>query len=226
MDPSGPHEIRRDYQGLPLRRADLPAHPSELFARWFEEARSAEPLHCNEMVLATVAPDGAPEARVVLLKAFDRQGLQFFTDLRSPKALALIQNPEVALVFHWRSAERQVRLRGRARALPREAADDYFPTRPLSSQLAAWASVQSHRIANRAALEKRLREAERRFLGEDWERSSATSVLIPTPPEWGGFRVRPRQFEFWQGRPGRLHDRFRYWQVESAEGWRVERIMP
>ncbi len=206
--------LRREYALARLDEADLGRDPIVGFGRWFEEAGAAEVPEPNAMVLATATADGAPSARVVLLKGFDQRGFLFFTDYRSRKGAELDANPRAALVFHWRELERQVRITGGVERTVFEESEVYFRSRPRGSRLGAWASQQSRPIPSREVLERALSDAERRF--GDGE------VLLP--PYWGGFRVRPETIEFWQGRENRLHDRIRF--VREGEGWRVERLSP
>ena len=166
------------------------------------------------MVLATATPDGRPSARMVLLKGFDHQGFVFFTDYRSRKARELEANPRAALGVHWSELERQVRIEGSVTRTSLEESEAYYRTRPTGSRLGAWVSHQSRVIASREELEAGLREVERRFTGTE----------VPLPPDWGGYRVSPECFEFWQGRESRLHDRIRY--LREGERWRIERLSP
>lgn len=202
-----------------LDRADLagrnvPDDPLSLFAAWFEEACKAELIEPTAMTLATVDADGRPSVRVVLLKGFDADGFRFYTNLESRKARELAANPHAALVFWWDRLERQVRIEGAAEPLPPEMADDYFASRPRGSQIGAYASPQSRTIGSREDLERIVAETVERFSGRD----------IPRPDYWGGYRIRPMAFEFWQGRGNRLHDRLRY--SRRDDGWRCERLAP
>jgi pyridoxamine 5'-phosphate oxidase len=197
----------------PLRRAALAADPIEQFGAWYELARQEVPL-ADAMTLATVDAAGAPDARMVLLKGFGSDGFRFFTNLGSAKAAELAAVPLAALVIYWRELDRQVRVRGSVEELPGRESDEYFASRDRDSQLGAWASPQSQPLPDRAALDERAREAERRFSGAG----------IGRPEFWGGFLVRPRTIELWQGQAARLHDRFRYLRTES--GWRLERLAP
>ena len=187
--------------------------PIEQFARWFAEAAAREP-EANAMTVATVAPGGAPAARMILLKGVDDRGFVFYTNLDSRKGGELRENPHVALCFHWKSLGRQVRVEGVVERVSEEEADAYFATRPRESQLGAWASDQSRPLESRARLEERVAAAEKRFGGGP----------IPRPPRWSGYRVLPSRIEFWESRPFRLHERLVY----SREGgaWRSQRLYP
>jgi pyridoxamine 5'-phosphate oxidase len=197
----------------PLERSDLAADPMEQFAGWYERAVAEVPL-ADAVCLATADADGAPDARMVLLKGFNAQGFRFHTNYDSAKAGQLAAQPRAALVFYWRELDRQVRVRGTVERLTPEESDRYFATRPRQSQLAAWASPQSRPLRERAELDALVEEAERRFEGDD----------VPRPDGWGGYLLRPIGFEFWQGQVARLHDRFRY--VREDGGWRIERLAP
>ncbi len=209
-----PRPLRRQYQRGALSEVDLLASPFDQFRKWFEEAHAAGAPEANAMTLATVDDEGRPDARMVLLKGVDDRGFVFFTDHRSVKARELGTHADAALVFWWYELERQVRVRGAVEQLPEAAVAEYFATRPRGSQLGAWTSEQSAVIADRAALEARLQEVTARFSGGH----------VPLPPTWGGYRVIPREVEFWQGRPDRLHDRLRY--RRDGERWVVERLAP
>lgn len=197
----------------PLHRSALAGDPIEQFRDWYEGAEGEVPL-AHAMTLATVDQEGAPDARMVLLKAFGPEGFHFFTNLSSAKARQLKAVPRAALVLYWRELDRQVRVRGPVERLPEAASDEYFATRPREAQIGAWASPQSEALPDRAALDAHVQEVEERFSGGD----------IPRPPFWGGFTLRPEQIEFWQGQAARLHDRFLY--TREAEGWRIERLAP
>jgi pyridoxamine 5'-phosphate oxidase len=206
-------DLRRNYTRGALRRADLDPDPVAQFRVWLDEACAAELPEPNAMVLATVGPTGQPSARAVLLKGLDERGFHFFTNYESRKAHEIAHNPLVALVFNWLELERQVRVEGRAVKLPREDSEAYHKSRPYGSQLSAWVSPQSRVIANREELEARQEALRAQFPGE-----------VPLPDFWGGYAVAPSALEFWQGRPDRLHDRFRY--TREGQSWRLERLAP
>lgn len=213
-DPNDLHDMRREFRGEGLRREDLDDDPFVQFQRWFTEACERIRLDPNAVTLATVDPEGAPAARTVLLKYFDRSGFVFFTNLGSRKASHIENNAHVALLFWWPELERQVEINGRAERISQAESAKYFLTRPRGSQLGAWVSQQSQVITSRKALEMKLDEVKRKFANRE----------VPLPSFWGGFRVVPRALEFWQGQPSRLHDRFRY--VRDEDGWRIERLQP
>lgn len=207
-------DIRREYARARLDEKSVSHDPMVEFARWFAEAQEAQVEEVNAMTLATASSDGAPSARIVLLKAFDASGFVFFTDYRSRKGEELEVNPRAALVIFWSELERQVRITGRVARTSAKESESYFRTRPLGSRLGAWVSHQSLVIPSRTPLESGLREAESRFPNGE----------VPLPPHWGGYRVAPESMEFWQGRENRLHDRIRY--VRDGERWKVERLSP
>ena len=193
---------------------DLTANPLEQFRRWFAEAGAAGVDTPEAMALATAAPDGRPSVRMVLLKDAGETGFAFYTSYESRKGDELATNPHAALLFHWRPLGRQVRVEGEVGRVPAAESEAYFRTRPLGSRLAAWASPQSRPLADRAELEARFAELQARFRDDD----------VPRPPHWGGFRLVPHSYEFWQHRDDRLHDRIRYEQAGDA--WRRERLGP
>ncbi|WP_420393632.1 pyridoxamine 5'-phosphate oxidase [Acuticoccus sp.] len=189
-------------------------HPINLFEAWFAEARASEVNDPNAMMLATVDAEGLPNARTVLLKGHDRRGFVFYTNLQSAKGLELGANSKAALLFHWKSLRRQVRVRGPVGPVSAAEADAYYASRPLGSRIGAWASDQSRPAADRAELERRVAEREAEF-GED----------PPRPPHWSGLRVAPHIMEFWRDGAFRLHDRFRY-TADEVDGWGVQRLFP
>jgi pyridoxamine 5'-phosphate oxidase len=192
---------------------DLDADPLRQFERWFGEARDAGVEVPEAMALATATPDGRPSARVVLLKGADGRGFAFYTNYESRKGGELAANPRAALLFHWRPPGRQVRVEGRVERVEADESEAYFRTRPLGSRLAAWASPQSRPLEDRAELERLYADAAERF-GED----------VPLPPAWGGFRLVPDAYEFWEHGDDRLHDRVRY--ERDAGGWSRRRLAP
>lgn len=221
-DQPRPADLRVRYDLATLDAADLPAAPLPAFEAWFAAAVEAELPEPNAMTLATADSEGLPSARMVLLKDVDARGFVFFTNLTSRKGRELEANPAAALVFPWLGLHRQVTVTGVASLLPRDEVDAYFRTRPRESQLGAWVSRQSQVIPDRSVLHEREDELAARF-GDD---------EIPVPPFWGGWLIRPRTVEFWQGRPSRLHDRLRYRALrdgaalDDPTGWVLERLSP
>jgi pyridoxamine 5'-phosphate oxidase len=207
--------LRHEYDAHGLRRADLHSDPLKQFGAWFAAALAADIRDVNAMSLATATPDGKPSVRIVLLKGFDERGFTFFTNYDSEKGKHLEANPYAALCFFWVKLERQIRISGRVERTSREDSAAYFHSRPPGSRLGAWVSKQSEVIDSRQILDARLQQMAERF--EDGE--------ITLPPHWGGYRLQPEQIEFWQGRPNRLHDRFRY--SRRADGtWQIDRLAP
>jgi pyridoxamine 5'-phosphate oxidase len=206
--------LRREYTARGLRRIDLDPDPIKQFGIWFTAAVETGIREVNAVTLATVSSEGRPTGRVVLLKGYGDDGFVFYTNYLSEKGQHLEQNPYAALVLHWKELERQVRIEGDTVKISREESARYFHSRPVGSQLGAWVSHQSEVIDARRILEARLSEMEERFAGRE----------IPLPPNWGGYRVRPHRIEFWQGRPNRLHDRFRY--TREGDNWRLDRLAP
>jgi len=207
-------DLRKSYERGTLEEAAADADPIVQFGRWFAEALEAKLPEPNAMTLATVCPDGKPSTRIVLIKAFDARGIVWYTNYESRKGRELAAHPFAALQFHWVELERQVRIEGRVEKSEADVADAYHASRPLASRIGAWASPQSRVIASRAELEDMTREAEVRFGTEP-----------PRPPHWGGYRLVPAAFEFWQGRRSRLHDRLRY-TAQPDGGWLRERLAP
>ena len=207
--------LRNEYAAHGLRRADLHSDPLQQFGAWFAAALAADIRDVNAMSLATATPDGKPSVRIVLLKGFDERGFAFFTNYDSEKGHQLEANPHAALAFYWVQLERQVRISGAVERTSREDSAAYFHSRPVGSRLGAWASKQSEVVDARQVLDTRLTEMTERFENGD----------VPLPPHWGGYRVKADKFEFWQGRPNRLHDRFRY--SRRADGaWQIDRLAP
>lgn len=206
---------RREYEARGLTAEELGPDPIAAFSRWLADAAVAGLYEPNAMVVSTVAGH-APSARMVLLKGVDERGLVFYTNYRSRKAIELTANPLCALLFAWHPLERQVRFEGTAERVEPAESDAYFATRPRGSQLGAWASPQSEPVPGRQFLQDRYQHETDRF---------ADSEQIPRPPHWGGFLVRPHLAEFWQGRPGRMHDRIRFERADAST-WVVERLAP
>jgi pyridoxamine 5'-phosphate oxidase len=190
--------------------------PWQLFSAWFEEAVRREPADPNAMALATVDADGVPNVRMVLLKGVDERGFVFYTNLESAKGRELEQAPQAALVFHWKSLTRQVRVRGTVERVTEADADAYFASRPRLAQIGAWASRQSAPLESRLAFEKAVARYTAKYV----------VAAVPRPPFWSGFRVVPRAIEFWHDRPFRLHDRVEFRRSGSGEPWRKTRLYP
>lgn len=206
---------RRVYSKGKLLEAELPLNPMELFKDWFEEVEEGrDPMEVNAMTISTIGKDGYPKNRVVLLKEFTAEGFIFYTNYASDKGQALAHNPHICISFFWPQMERQVIIRGVAEKYSEEKAIEYFNSRPRGSQLGAWASNQSSEVASRQVLEERLKELEEEFKDKE----------VPKPETWGGYLVRPVDFEFWQGRPNRLHDRI-YYSVKD-NNWNIKRLAP
>lgn len=188
--------------------------PFRQFDTWFEEAERTEPSDPNAMTVATVGEDGRPAARILLLKAWDKQGFVFYSNKGSRKAQEMAANPQVALLFHWKSLQRQIRIEGAVSPVELALADAYFATRPRTSQLGAWASQQSRPLASREAFDERVQQAESRFAGQP----------VPRPEFWSGWRLKPDYFEFWQGADYRLHDRLVF--KLNNQSWETGRLYP
>lgn len=206
--------LRHDYVTQGLRRSELDPDPFKQFGAWFTAAVESGIRDVNAMALATAGSDGRPSVRIVLLKGFGHEGFTFFSNYDSEKGRQLAENPYAELVIYWPQLERQVRVRGTVEKTSREESQRYFHSRPVGSQLGAWVSRQSEVIDGRRVLDARLAEMSERFSAGE----------IPLPPHWGGYRLTPQTIEFWQGRPNRLHDRFRY--SRSADAWEIERLAP
>ena len=213
FSPSEADYLKRVAEAEPLP-AITDADPIPLFVGWLEDALKKEPNDANAMTLATVDADGMPDARMVLLKGVDEAGFTFFTNVGSDKGRQLATHPKAALVFHWKSLRRQVRVRGEIAPVTPAEADAYFATRARSAQIGAWASDQSRELPDRLALERRIAEMGVKFgLG-----------TVPRPPHWSGYRLAPRHIEFWRDRPFRLHERLAFDRAEG--GWTVKRLYP
>jgi pyridoxamine 5'-phosphate oxidase len=202
------------YELAALDENDVARDPFTQFRTWFEDALAANIREANAMALATVSEQGVPTARMVLLRGYDERGFVFFTNYESAKARDLAANGHAGLVFYWALLERQVRIEGTIAVLDPGESDAYFASRPRGHRLSAWASPQSRQIPNRAFLEERMREFDERFAADD----------VGRPAHWGGYRVVPERFEFWQGRPDRVHDRIEY--RHRPGGWSIARLAP
>lgn len=195
--------------------APLATDPFARFREWMAEAEASEPSDANAMIVATATPDGRPSARAILLKGVDARGFVFYTNKESRKSAELAANPQLALLFHWKSLARQIRIEGPVEQVTDAEADAYFASRPRISRLGAWASQQSRPLDARTTLEQRLADYEALYPGDD----------IPRPPYWSGYRVLPERFEFWQNMPFRLHDRTIYTR-DAQGGWSIGKLYP
>ena len=207
-------DLRREYSIKPLHRSDLDPNPFKQFNVWFEEALHAESMDPNAMSIATVASNGQPSLRTVLLKYYDEDGFVFYTNLGSQKAEEIDGNSRVALLFYWHELHRQIKILGKAERIGATENIRYFMRRPRESQIGAWVSRQSSIISSRSILENKYAEMKQKFANDE----------IPLPSFWGGYRVVPDCIEFWQGRESRLHDRFTYTIAEP--GWDIARLAP
>lgn len=206
--------LRREYVSEPLTEDSVKEDPVEQFRFWFDEALRAEQPDPEAMTLSTATREGIVSARIVLLKGFDQSGFVFYTNYQSQKSRELVDNPRAAMTFYWPALNRQIRIEGTTEKVSQQESEEYFLTRPRGSQIGAWTSPQSEEIPDRETLERKLAEMEERFKDQS----------IPCPLFWGGFRLKPVLFEFWQGRESRLHDRILYrWQDEI---WQISRLAP
>jgi pyridoxamine 5'-phosphate oxidase len=208
-------ETRSEYTRGALDLDQLKPNPLEQFTLWFRQAVEAKVIEPNAMSLATTGADQRPLVRTVLMKSYDERGFVFYTNLGSRKARQMAENAHVSLLFPWLALERQVIVCGAVERVSTEETEAYFSTRPRGSQLGAWVSAQSSVITTRALLEEKLEEMKRKF----------AEGAVPLPPLWGGYRVAPREIEFWQGRRSRLHDRFLYTRQPDGS-WRIDRLAP
>lgn len=209
-------KLRREYHSHgELAESNVANNPFEQFEKWFNDTIEAKIDLPDAMTLATATTDGIPSARMVVLRGFDENGFCFYTDYDSQKGLELTENPHAALVFYWRELDRQVRCNGTVEKMAPAESDAYFASRPIDSQLAVWTERQSIVISDREHLEDNFEQAKLAYKDKD----------IPRPPHWGGYRLVPNMFEFWQGCPSRLHDRIRY-TLEKDGNWKIDRLSP
>ena len=207
-------DIRKDYKLQTLLEKDVDKDPIEQFSKWWHEAAKSDIEELNAMTLATCNKDGMPSARIVLLKDFSHEGFMFFTNYESQKGKELAHNPNAALVFFWKELERQIRIEGTVEKVSEQVSIDYFLTRPVASQIGAWSSPQSKKIENREIIESNVTQYQTQF----------QDTPMIKPPHWGGYIVRPKHIEFWQGRRSRLHDRIVY-NLENQH-WLISRLAP
>jgi len=210
------HDYRKSYEKSSLDIENLNQNPLQQFRSWFNDVEKLGGLdETNAMTISTIGADNFPKNRIVLLKYYDENGFVFYTNYESEKGKDLIKNPKTCLSFFWPNTERQVIIKGLAEKLPNNVSDNYFASRPKGSQLGALVSNQSEVIENREVLENELKSLEDKYQNKE----------IPRPKSWGGFLVRPQSMEFWQGRPNRLHDRFRFTLIDDLD-WKIERLAP
>ena len=210
------HDYRKSYEKASLIRDNLNENPIQQFRTWFHDVEKFGGLdEANAMTISTISEDGFPKNRIVLLKSYDENGFVFYTNYDSEKGQALLKNPNTCLSFFWPNTERQVIIKGTAEKVPDNISDNYFASRPKGSQLGALVSNQSNVIEGREVLENELKSLEDKYKNKD----------VPRPKNWGGFLVKPKSIEFWQGRPNRLHDRFRFTLVNNLD-WKIERLAP
>ena len=208
------HDERTEYRRAELHRADLNADPLELFSMWMQDAQNLDIIDATAMTLATATSAGIPSARIVLLKQFDEQGFCWYTGYESRKGNELNDNPNAALLFYWAKLERQVRIEGQVHKVSAEQSDRYFESRPEGSQYSAASSPQSQVVPNQQWLADRITSM----------KASKSVEALDRPDNWGGYRLAPTTYEFWQGRPSRSHDRFRY--IKTDSGWTIDRLAP
>jgi pyridoxamine 5'-phosphate oxidase len=214
FDKAGLPAMRKDYHRATLDEKSVPKNPYVLFGNWFSDAVSAGLSEPNAMILATADSKARPTARVVLMKGMDENGLAFYTDYHSKKGRQLTENPFAAVVFLWKEMERQVRIEGKTRRMTAKQSNLYFQSRPEASRISATASLQSSVLKDRSTLEKKVSRLASAFKDKP----------VPRPERWGGFLLQPLLFEFWQGRPDRLHDRLQF--TYSSGGWKIVRLSP
>ena len=210
------HDYRKLYSKHQLIEEEIPENPFDLFHYWLRETEENKEVdEINTMTVSTIGLDGYPRSRVILLKEYDNEGFVFYTNYLSEKGKSIEKNPKVCLAFFWPTSERQVIIKGIAKKVSEEDSETYFRTRPRGSQLGAWASNQSSVVPSREFLQKKLELLEQEYEGRE----------VPRPPHWGGYKVFPLEFEFWQGRPNRLHDRI-YYSKENELYWKMDRLAP